>query len=523
MKASKKSLLIVFTTLFISFILFFPSFQLSLFGDDWLTFWRYLATLGPNSSGEWNHISYFLTSYGPQDILMGFLQNIYGYESKYYYLTSYLLRILAAFSLFPLMIYLTGKKSAAYFSSAFFLITTTGIETTNWVFNMPSYISIFFLNLFFYYLFISHSDQRKMIAAAIFFTLTLIIQPIRMHGLLPTVYLIELFWVIRNRNINTFKSSSLRLSLFSVITFSFIFIGLSKSPVATPENLLTQIFNPISQPLVNGDFSFLFNPLITLGSLIIPSDVLSLFFNTPLKAFMLGIIGLSLIMGSIILLLRSFKNINFSNAIFLSLIWSISSFFLAWWREPYSFFPTSHRYLIVSAVGISILCGALISIKKSSGLKTITSLLVFSLFILHFFASRDYLNKAYLSHNQILSQKIWSMIPYIPEVGKSNEPLIFYFSGDSSNEAILHDVIIFGFPSHIGLLYNTFEENKLPITLDSTKEVVSAVIDGKSISAYNRPAGTASIERIYAFQLQGNEKVINITEIVRGQLIEIQK
>ena len=115
----------------VSLLTFLPSFDLSLFGDDWLAFWRYLEHLGPKSSGQWSHLTYFLTPYGAQDILMGLLRNIYGFNSSYYYLTSFVFRLFAAFSLYPLVFYLTRNKLATFFSILFFSITIIGLETTN--------------------------------------------------------------------------------------------------------------------------------------------------------------------------------------------------------------------------------------------------------------------------------------------------------------------------------------------------------------------------------------------------------
>ena len=523
MQMVKKDILLFSLILLLSFLLFLPSFQLALFGDDWLTLWRYFTNLGPNSSGKWNHVSYFFTSYGPQDILMGLLQKIYGYESTYYYLTSYALRVSAAFSLFPLMVYLTNRRSAAYLSIAFFLITTTGIETTNWVFNMPSYIAIIFLNLFFYYFFVSRSNPKKIILSAFFFFLALIAQPIRMHGLLPTIFLLEISWFIQTKKVNFFKKASLRLSIFTTITVALVFLGLGRSPIITPSNLLTQNINQFSKHLEENGFQIFFNPLITLSNTIIPSDVLNLIFSPTESSKLLAFIGLLLITVIVILLIRFYQDLNFINAIILAIIWSVFSFILVWWREPYQFFMTTHRYLIVSAVGISILLGTLISLKKNSGLKTVIIIITSIIFILHIFSTRNYLNTAYSTHNQKISQKIWSAIPYIPEVGKNNKPLVFYFLGDGTNEAILHDVITFGFPTHMGLIYNISEEDKLPITVSEAKELISAAIDGKSVAPYNRPKGAVPIERIYAFQLSGNDTLINITEVARKRLTELKK
>src|ERR1035437_6763385 len=94
----------------ISLFTFYPTFSLNLFGDDWLAFFRYLQHLGPKSPGAWNHLTYFLTPYGAQDIMMGLLQKIFDYNSTWYYLTNYCLRLGAALSLYPLVLYLTKSK-----------------------------------------------------------------------------------------------------------------------------------------------------------------------------------------------------------------------------------------------------------------------------------------------------------------------------------------------------------------------------------------------------------------------------
>ena len=109
--------------IFVSLFTLYPSFQLALLGDDWLAFFRYAQHLGPRSPGVWNHLTYFLTPYGAQDITMGLLQKFFEFDSFWYYFVSYLLRLTASFSLFPLVYYLTKKKTPALFAVLFFSVT----------------------------------------------------------------------------------------------------------------------------------------------------------------------------------------------------------------------------------------------------------------------------------------------------------------------------------------------------------------------------------------------------------------
>ena len=63
--------------LIISLFALYPSFDLALFGDDWLAFFRYNKILGPLSQTQWNHLSYFLTL-----ILFGYLRTLIAHYSE---------------------------------------------------------------------------------------------------------------------------------------------------------------------------------------------------------------------------------------------------------------------------------------------------------------------------------------------------------------------------------------------------------------------------------------------------------
>lgn len=511
----KKNLLIFLLILSISFIVFLPSFNLALFGDDWLAFWRYLIYLGPNSSGQWNHISYFLTSYGPEDIFMGLLQNIYNFNSFYYYLTSYFLRILAALSIFPLVKHLTKNNFASLIAVAFFAITTIGIETTAWVFNMSSYLAIIFLNFFFYFYLSSIRNPKLFIITIFLLCLTIISQSIRMHGLLPTIMILELFQL--KKNIKSYRYILLRISLF-IIVFIFILNTLEKSPVVSGTILLNDSIKNFFQYLGSGKFDILLHPLITFGALFIPAN---LFSN---EANLLLILAAILMLFIWIKTLRQVhSNPHLSFLLILSLVWSILSYFFAWWRQPQLIFYTTHRYLIVSAVGISLMVAVLLTVEKNGKRSILNLLLVLLFLILNLFATYLYLQKGLETHSQKITDRIWSTMPYVPEVGKSNEPLVFYFQGDGTNETILRDVITFGFPPHMGLIYNVFDEDKTPIPMSDFNAVISAVTDGKSFAPYSHPQKAIPVDRVYAFQLQGRDNLINITDFVREKLLELKK
>ncbi len=512
----QKLLLRAFIIIFITFLTFLPSFNLALFGDDWLAFYRYLHHLGPNASEDWNYISYFLTPYGAQDIMMGLLQNIFGYYGKYYHFVSFSLRLVAAFSLYPLVFYLTKSKLATFFAILFFSVTTTGIETTNWVFNMPTYITVTLFNLSLYFFIKGREDNKKssLFIFALLYYLAYITTPIRMHGSIILLFLLEVFWIIQKNNIPTIKKASLRF-LTVLLVFLFIrFTGQSLGPANEPIERFTLGVQTSLQLLSLGKIDFLFYPLITFGSMIIPDFILP----TGMKNLLLLIIGSCILTTAIYLCIKHFKNTNVSTALFFSIIWSFLSFFFAWWWMPETIIPGHHRYLIVSASAISILFATFISLGK--GFKNQLSLfLILSGFLLiHLYSTNYYLRLMENFHSQQITDKIWSSVPYIPEVGK--EPLVFYFEGETSNYVVLHNVITFGFPPHMQLLYNLTGKNPAPVPMTNWQEVVSAVKDGQSFKPYGYPLEPIKITQVYAFYLQGKDKLINITDLARQKLVE---
>jgi len=599
---NKMKLWLLFIVVFLAgLVVFFPSFKLSLYGDDWLVFWRYSyfypADYTPN---VWDHISHFMTRYGSQDVLINILKSIFGYQSTYYYITSFIFRMIAAFSLYPVTFYITKNKLAAFFAMLFLSVATIGLETTEYLAHIPSYISLTFFNLFLYYFLRSREDKegKKVLFSGLFFYLTFIFAPIRMTGLLPFIFLIEFFWVLQNLNRKILKKFAIRLS---TILLFFLFINISGNPFFFPSQQINEngqssiflfnltkdsLFN-IFEQLKNGRFDLLFYPIISFGGMFIPATAIpniatilsksQLFFLTffvyclfitvtlvirksisvtksnsyrvilfltalwslisyivylynqttfpSSKFFILLLVGgYVLILGSY-LLYKNYGNQLISQAIFLSLCWSIMAFIVPWFWSPTFLLDTYHRYLIGSAVGISLFLAIIISLAKIVKYQKVVLSLFLIILSIHIWASIGHIQRLLNNHNQQINDKIWSAMPYIQEVGKSAEPLVFYFEGDGTNESILHDTVTFGFPFHMGLLYEITEESKNPISMIEWKDVESAVLDGKSFAPHNKGQilDPISFERVYAFRLQGKDNLINITDIAREKLKGILK
>src|SRR3989344_8439232 len=116
--------------LLIGFIVIRHTFSLSIFGDDWLALYRYRYHAGEWSDRTFNIFTYFLTSYGSQDVIMGLINKFFGYNPQTYYFISFILRAAVSVSLFIILKKLTNKYVPAFLSSVFFFVSSIGLEAT---------------------------------------------------------------------------------------------------------------------------------------------------------------------------------------------------------------------------------------------------------------------------------------------------------------------------------------------------------------------------------------------------------
>lgn len=571
----------------LSLFTLYPSFNLALFGDDWLVIYRYVIDVGSIHAGFSKHLHEYLSPYGPTQVFMGILEQSYNYNSTFYYITSYLFRLFAAFALFPITFYLTKNKLSAFFAVLFFSVTAAGFDTTNWVFNMPSYLATAFISLFLFFYLRSKEEGRMifLIPAVILFYLAYITSSIRMHSSLPMLILLEVFWNFQERNLLFARKSFIRLTSVIVI-FLFIRTGGSLGQPTEAADRFREGIDSFKLFLSQGRYDFLVYPLVSFSSIFIPDTALpflgqvssakNLIINIALPILLIFMIvsrflikltlnlkkdffGMlfALSIGWTIIAILIFKgNIStFSSATYNSLLliggyifilglmfiifnykqkststllalpftWILLSYLYAWWWKPESLFLTTHRYLIVGGAAAAVFLAGLISLGKNKRNQLVIFMMFIPLLIMHIYSTRMYEHQLVFSgHGQETFNKIWASIPYIPEISKKEKVSIFYFEGDGTNGAILHDSITFGFSPRMALLYNITEDSKIPLAMDSWESVVSAVKDGGSLVRYGRTdIDYLPVDNIYVFRLEGRDNLIDITAQSRQKLKEL--
>lgn len=298
----------------LSIFVFFSSFFLGFGGDDYYGLLDYLRTLEDH---KFVNPEFFFWQYGPQDTLFGLIYKVFGLNPTPFFMISFILRMLAVISFYPLFKIFTKDRTAISLSLLFFAITFAGIETTGWGFNMMAYIAIALLNLFFYFFIVSRQTEKlfSFLFSLILFFLAIILSPTRMTGLFIWVPLMEIvLFVTGGVNMKSFFVSVLRFCAFIGIFLFILTIGNSLSNGTNFKERFANLFlisatadtsQSISKHWIEGNYKVFLHPVQQIGSIVFPISNIhiyeSLFTNLPsliTKGFMIFIVILGLLLYS---------------------------------------------------------------------------------------------------------------------------------------------------------------------------------------------------------------------------------
>lgn len=414
---------LIFIIPLISYLLFRKTFNLALYGDDWLQLYNIYLSFDIHKSLSFFDIKSYLGAYWPQYFFLGIIRHFFDYTPQAYFAASLGLRILATISIFFFARNLGQSTLAGFLASLLFTFTTAGLQTTDWVFNMNTYAGIFFLNIaLIFYLklqrlktFISWSY----IFFAIFFILAIGVVPVRMHGALPFLLAIEFYLHLIFEKKSIFRIDRFlfsRVALASIILLILIKAG-SFGSGGDITTVLKTASNHFSNAFQNGKYEIPLYFLGTLGNIAIPNSTNLSIFSQSLLATLIffssfgllitfallgdkreylalflinilwGIVGITLVslrsmpfiyffsitigFQTLALSLIAYFSIkrrypSLALSIIVSLFWMVFFTLLYWLRDPYLIFDSISRYMTMGAVGFSILFAALFtSICKS--------------------------------------------------------------------------------------------------------------------------------------------------------------
>lgn len=503
----------------LSFISTGKSLLLSLGGDDWLALFRYEVSFSSFISHF--QLSNYTGNYDAANILMGLIYRVFEYNPFPYYLISLILRVLAALSFYPMLYTLTKNKFISAAAGLLFVSAYAGIETTNWVFNMTTYLSIALFNLFLWN-FIStyrNTNIANSLVQAFFVFLSFYFTPNRMHALVFIIPILE-FIRIRKSIAKNILISPLRIMLFLLPISLFRFATgsewdkgyLSMLPdlqtrgynllfylisnigsILFPDKLITLFASNLSVPDISSLGVFLSKTIGLFLFFLIITCLFSFSFKQRTKFIFQSFIGIFIFNALFWLSLQTGNINNFGNLvtfwetliggytlIILSLyfyllkkscpdlssvglfsLFSTLAFLIAPWLAFTGDFPSDHRYLTVSTGTAAVTIAALCAILRKQGGKIAGGLtlgIIILYFSLNVFALHKYFDN-YLSHGRKAGyvKSLFNQLISRVNPSQNDKPLIFLFLAD--DQFTLYNSIGFGFDTHLMLTHPFFSKN----------------------------------------------------------------
>lgn len=483
-------------------------------GDDWFTLYRYILDF-PTFAAHFNLTNYINnhSNYNFADLIMGLIYRQFSFNPFPYYLISMIMRIITAISFFFAVSMATKDKLTGYISTLLFSVMFAGIETTNWVFNMNTYLSITLFNLFIY-LYIRKDSLNfflKNLILGLFLGLSFIITPNRMHGLLFAIPFIAL---IKMEKINFYnlKYFFLRLCIFYFPIFGFRFLFRSTDDMAYSTIIIQSLTKT----------NFLNSILVNLSSTILPDNLYKVI-GIPQggRIFISFFVFLSIL----IFFYKMLKKTPYISKFVLlcaGLVFSFTVIPLLVFN-PNMIMSSDHRYLIIPGAYIMVIYAAAFSVlwkSRSKILKTSAIYLFVIIFSSNLLSLKNYFND--LSNKGRLaidSQQQFSYI--ISQVNRpnNNAPIVLLFLPDDIH--YLYNAITFGLPYHMMLIDERMglEIQKAPLAADDLKSLINVLSskDSGELKRYGYKPVNIPLENVFVFTLQ-NKILANITPQARAEL-----
>lgn len=492
------------------------SLQFAINGDDWLALYRY----NQDFSSLISHfdIRNYITptsNYVFGYLMMGLISKVFSYNHYSYYLIALILRIATSFSFYFSVHSVTKNRWMGYLAALFFTSMYAGIETTNWVSNMNTYLSIVLMNIFL----ITHNSRSitislKTVLHGLILAASFLITPVRMHGLLFFVPLVVFFnfGKINRKNILQL------LGILSILYIPFIFFRLLTYPNSSLD------FTRLTSP-GNGDiFGVLLNLIRNLGSSIIPGILV----NQDQPGNLLNLLG----GGFTLLILTAYFYTTrliyplYSKLGLLFLFSSISFLIIPGLINPTSVFTSDHRYLIIPASWVMVTLSIFIVtlyLRKNSLLKSLSILLTILIILLNSFALQKYFN--ILSKSGRLaadSDRIFNYLKSKIIQANNQAPLVYLFIGEDG--FFIYNAVNFGFTPHMMVLNPNLAKNPdlAPFVVDSFDSLKSILNNNESpeLRRYGYQPVKIPIENVYSFYVD-SEKILDYTNQARKTLSDI--
>ncbi|MEK7550220.1 MAG: hypothetical protein AAB535_00330 [Patescibacteria group bacterium] len=248
------------------YIAFGKSLQFSLFGDDWFMFYVIDKHYGPGNQFPFFSLSGYTQPWGVMNLCLIIIRHFFEYASYGYFLVSMGLRVLTAFAGYIFLSKFIKSKAAALIGSLFIAIGYSGIESSNYVLHMNVYLVTLFLFISLTFLIGSFKGTYwKFAIGCVLFAVSLAVNPIRSHGLLPFVLFFDFIFAVAIAQA-TLKTTLIRqicLSLSALAVYRMGFFGEVHATNIINLTVITRMFQ-------TGDYTFISAFITNLGKAFLP-------------------------------------------------------------------------------------------------------------------------------------------------------------------------------------------------------------------------------------------------------------
>lgn len=495
------NLIVLIALVLIGLLANYPSLSMAVYGDDWQGVYYYLSrSSNAVHYGFLPGVLAILVPYGTSVFTMGILYQFFGLNQIPYHLVSLMLRIFASYALFLTCQAMINKTNnlqprrsfiICFLVSLVFLVGLPGIEVTDWLYNMNVYLAtgLYLLGIRSQVKFLFSGSQRYEVISVVLSILAIIAAPIRFQAMLILIPLIDTVVLLKHEARATVKQVVMKNSIFVLIVFSLLVVGLFGKSRAIDDRLFGGEF---LNAVINNPQESLRAFLQWNGAVILPDYIFS---NQDIQ-----------IAGFLFLLLLVIANkIKIKEGKVMVHVVSIIYFsFIAamWFFFPFQVVGTNHRYLLVIFSAWCLSVGVITStvFRRQKLFQNLVVVLLIVLILLQYYSLRaTYKNWLLNGRDQKFIQAVHSQIISSVTLPLTKNDVIYLDFDDMSKD----QSVVFGLGYKILVLSNTLNEDYFPNIYDNNiKDSKSLIVKSLNDKISKGLSKEDLIGRIFAFQFK---------------------
>lgn len=303
----KRSLFLLLILSAATIFIFYPVLQQDLIEQDWIEIERIKADFGTVSPLNIPK-RFYLSEYGTLWGSTALTYQLFGSNLADYRLLNLALRLLAAYSLYLLVRYWSGRQIFGFISAFFFMFSYGGLENTIWSIHHFAYSSVilFCLSLYFWKKYHDRYRAFDLFLSFFIFAVSIFIGHIRIF-MLPFILLAgEIYFFITSKKRSILHIAyTILLLLFMLITLfgTNLYHGVQAAKVVHPL-ILARI-------LLEGTFPILGNFFLFISNLVFPYFLVAFLFPDAVQKidiqFFLSLTIIIWLIGSLFIFINIFK------------------------------------------------------------------------------------------------------------------------------------------------------------------------------------------------------------------------